>query len=77
MVKIIVFTSAIPALSPHNLLSPRNSLLIILFASFFSALTIQSSSIPSLFTMYKLCKIMHSATICGIFLKRYFQSLYY
>lgn len=69
LIKILLFTSAIPAHSPHSSLSCHISPSLPLLANLFSASKIYSSSISSLFTIHKLCNTMHVATISDIFFK--------
>ena len=69
IVIIFIFISTILVFPPRSSLHSRNFPSVFLLASLFFASTIQYSSIPSLFTMHRLCNTMHVAIIFGIFMK--------
>ena len=68
LAKIFFFTSANFAFSSRSSLPSHNSSSVALVASLFSSLIIQSSWIPSLFTIHKLCNTIHIDIIYDIFL---------
>ena len=67
MAIILLSTSASLIFSPYSSFPSCNSSSITLVASLFFASTIMSSSIPSLFTIHKLCNTIHVTIIYDIF----------